>query len=101
MFRDVMKDTSNVREIYFSDGGGAKLVREDPYGMWVIKWNQGNTPDALKDQQFTEAAYARLAVQHFVDSNAYNGYAKVVPEKVEMAPPIEVKKRFRKEEAVQ
>ena len=97
MFRDVMPDTTNKRYVYFSDGGSAQLVREDPYGMWVIKWSEGPTPNALKDQQFTEASYARLAVQHFVDSNAYNGYAKVVDEKVEMAPPIEVKKKYRTE----
>lgn len=99
MFLDVMKDKPNERIIYFSDGGSAKLLREDPYGMWVIKWSEGKTPDALKDQKFTEAGYARQAVQHFVDSNAYNGYAKVVSEKVEMAPPIEVKKRYRTEGA--
>lgn len=101
MFRDVMRDTPNEREIFFSDGGSAKLIREDPFGMWMIKWTNGRTPDALKDQQFTEAAYARMAVHHFVDSNAYNGYAKVVPEKVEMAPPVEYKKKYRKEDNAQ
>lgn len=99
MFLDVIKDTPNERIVYFSDGGSAKLIREDPYGMWVIKWPVGPTPDVLKDQQFTEAEYARNAVRQYVDSPAYNGYAKVVPQKVEMAPPIEVKKKYRKEEA--
>lgn len=91
-------NTKNERMIYFSDGGWAKLVREDPYGMWVIKWHAGATPFALQSQ-FTEIDLARQAVTRFVNSNEYNGYAKIVPEKVEMAPPLEVKKRYRKEEA--
>ncbi len=98
MNRDVIPDTKNERMIYFSDGGWAKLVREDPYGMWVVKWHAGATPAVLQSQ-FTEVDMARQAVARYVNSNEYNGYAKVVSQKVEMAPPLEIKKRFRKEEA--
>lgn len=99
MHRDVIDSIKNERMIYFSDGGWAKLVREDPYGMWVIKWHAGATPASLQGN-YTEAEYAKRDVERYVDSPEYNGYAKIVKDKVEMAPPIEIKKRYRKEEAV-
>ena len=90
----------NVRFVYFSDGGHAKLIRENPYGFWRIKWHVGSTPAAI-DQTYTGVDLARAAVERYVNSSDYNGYAKPVEEKVEMAPPIQYKKKYRKEEANQ
>lgn len=92
-----MTDTPNERRIEFSDGGHAKLKRTDPYGFWHIEWHNGRAPDALRDQTYTTAELARAAVIRFVNSNDYRGYAKVVDQKVEMAPPLEYKRRYKKD----
>ncbi len=91
-------DTSNLRYVYFSDGGYAKLVREDPYGFWYVRWHVGTTPQCLQSS-YTEVDKARSAVERYINSNEYNGYANIVPEKVKMAPPLETKKRFKREES--
>lgn len=92
------RDLPNIRYVYFSDGGHAKLVREDPYGFWVCKWHVGTVPQELQ-QTWTSIDLARAAVERYLASDRYNGYASPVEEKVEMAPPIQYKKRYKKEEA--
>lgn len=90
-WNEVPRDVPNERYVYFSDGGYAKLMREDPYGLIYIYWNKGPTPTSLSGS-YTSYEKATIAIQQYLGTNTKARYATVAEEQVEVAPPIKYKK---------
>jgi hypothetical protein len=90
-FSDPERDIPNVREVHLNNGRTFKMERKDPYGFVSIKWDFGNPPETLRGM-YTSFDAASKALMLFINNNLLD---TVVPDKVEKAPPLPYKKKYR------
>lgn len=81
--------SGSSREIHLSDGNSVRVVREDPYGFWYIKWFKGATPDPISGS-FTTAERALKALDIFLNNERFKTERVETP--VVKTPPLQYKK---------
>lgn len=77
------------RTVHLSDGKTIKVVREDPYGFWVIKWSAGAAPAAISGN-FTNAELALRALDGYLSQDTFR--TERVDEPAIKTPPLQYKK---------
>lgn len=81
--------SGSAQEVHLSDGNTVRVVREDPYGFWSIKWFKGATPDPISGS-YTTAERALKALDIFLNNERFKTERVETP--VSKAPPLKYKK---------
>ena len=81
--------SGSERTVYLSDGKTIKVVREDPYGFWYVKWNTGAPPDRVSGG-FTTAELALRALDQYLNQDTFRTERVSAP--APKAPPLQYKK---------
>lgn len=84
---DPTRDIPNERVIHTSHGRTFKLLRRDPYGLVIIQWDKGPTPEKISGH-YTDFSKARDALMLYINNETF---MKEVPEPIE-TPTVKYKK---------
>lgn len=81
--------SGSERVVNLSNSVKVRVVREDPYGFWYIKWHSGATPLPISGS-YTSADLAIRALDAYLDVETFR--TQRVDEPVAKVPPLQYKK---------